>query len=76
MKILYTIASTYTLLTIGFFIALGSVCISMANNVEDLTVSISPTVLQIIPDWQQIPYVDVQVSAGNCAEGWEPIFNR
>ena len=68
----------YAYLTTVFFIVIGSIACYTSNNVDDLTVSSSPINLQVIPDWQTVPFVDIKViTAGSgCGEGWEPVFTR
>lgn len=64
------------MLTFGIIIGIGSLCIYASNSIESLSVAVSPTQLQVIPNWQTIPYVELEVVDADvgCSENFEPAF--
>ena len=74
----YRAFSVYTYVTLLLFIFLGSVSIHSSNNITNKSVSVSPIVQQIIPDWRQTPFVSINIvdSKEGCASGSQPLFSR
>ncbi len=74
----YWSCMAYTYVTTLYFVVIGAIACYAANNITDITVSSSPTNLQVIPDWQTLPFVDIKVieAGSGCGEGWEPVFSR
>ena len=68
----------YTYVTTILFIAMGSICIYASKNVQSVEVSSSPINLQVVPDWQTTPYVDINLRDLDvgCDSGWETLFTR
>lgn len=74
----YRAFNVYSYITLLLFVFLGSVSIHSSNNIANKSVSVGPTVQQIIPDWQQTPFVSITVNAAasGCPTGSQPILTR
>lgn len=74
----YRLCNIYTYVTFVLFMILGSISINLSNSIENQSAAISPSVMQIIPDWQTVPFVEISVvTAGDgCPEGSEAVFSR
>ena len=74
----YRAFNIYSYVTLLLFIFLGSVSIHSSNNITNKSVSVGPIVQQIIPDWQQTPFVDITVvdATTGCATGSQPLLTR
>ena len=65
-------------INVTILIVIGSMCVYAGNEVQSLTISSGPVNLQVIPDWQTIPFVDVEVvnAAVGCSDGYEHMYER
>ena len=74
----YRAFNIYSYMTLLLFVFLGSVSVHTSNNITNKSVSVGPTVQQIIPDWQQTPFVDIDVvdAAIECPAGSQPLLTR
>ncbi len=49
----YRLCNVYTYLSLVIFIILGSMCIHSSHNIDNLSVTVAPTNLQVRFDWLQ-----------------------
>ena len=68
----------YTYVTTLFIVVIGSICVAASNNIQAITVTSAASNLQVVADWQTVPFTEIKIveSGDGCGDGYSPIFTR